>query len=179
MPGDLFEAGERTSAGRELCPGGIEEAGAEGAEGAGAAVSGGAAADADEEGGGGFGGSGGDELADAEAIGAEGVALVGLEMKEAVGLGSFDDGCSAFTEAEVPAEDASAEGVVDDDRGGIGTDGAAEGVEEAGTAIGEGEEVDLPGGAYRMDAGGDRGGGFIGGEGTLELLGRDEDAHSS
>nr|WP_288017151.1 hypothetical protein [Tepidiforma sp.] len=100
-------------------------------------------------------------------------------MEEAVRLGGFDDGFAAFAEPEVAAEDAPAEGVVDDGGAGIGADGAAEGIEQARAAVGEGEEVDGPGGAGLADPGGDGSRGFVGGEAALELLGCNEDAHVS
>jgi hypothetical protein len=178
-PFDAFEAGEWTTAGWEVGAGCIEEASAEGAECAGAAIGGGAAADADEQARGPFGGGRGDEFADAEAIGAEGIAFGGLEVEEAVGLGRFDDDGAVVAEAEVAPEDPPPEGVVDDGGGGIGADGSPERIEEAGATIGEREEVDFPAWPGGADASSDGGRGFVGGEGTFELLRGDEDAHVS
>jgi hypothetical protein len=157
----------------------IEKTGAEGTEGAGAAIGGGAPTDADKHAGGLARGCIGDEFADAEGIGVEGVELLRLEVEEAVGLGGFNDDVAGVAEAEVAAEDAAAEGIVDDGGGGIGADGTAEGIEEAGPAIGEREDVGAPARPGGADAASDGGRGFIGGEAALELLGRYEDAHLS
>ena len=92
------------------------------------------------------------QLADAESIGVEGIELVRFDVEEAVRLGSLDDDFAGGADADVAAEDAAAERVVNNRRHGVGFDRAAHGIEQARghRPTSAGYRAPSPGAAARM-----------------------------
>jgi hypothetical protein len=178
VPVDTDEVREGCAAAREVAAGTIEEAGAEGPRHARAAVGSCAASDSD-----------GDlpraqierasnELTDTKGICVEWIETGGQEAGEAVGLGRFDGYRAALVEDQEFGISGTTDGILDGDGDTARGDGGGKRIDEAGAAVGEGEEVDLGAGECAAAATGDCLGRRCGGECALELLRSHEDAHA-
>jgi hypothetical protein len=77
----------------------------------------------------------------------------------------------------VGLDDLFAKGAADGSGDALAAGSGEEGIDEAFTAIGQRAEIERGIGVNRAQARGDVERGLMGGEGTFELIGRDEEAH--
>ncbi len=175
------DLGERSAAEGHNVAGGVQRFESEGPEGAAAAVAHGRTAHAEHD----FRGTGvqrgSDQLATAITVGAQRVGRRGLHVCQPGGLRRFDHSGG-------PAEGVRADGPRGTDRSQNGANHCVEPFLVAGRdsrlkgAFAAVRHRKLGGLGVRVDAQGafgNRGGGFDGGEGALELVRGDEDAHGS